>query len=59
MFNLIENTPIAELIPLGKGLFKGEAQDGNRVLSFVICMTNRGNIIVKRAVFRARNHAVA
>lgn len=59
MFNLIESTPIAELIPLGNGLFKGEAQDGNRVLSFVILMTNQGSIIVKRAVFRARNQAVA
>jgi hypothetical protein len=59
MFDLIEKTPISELVPLGKGLFKGEAQDGNRVLSFVICMTTQGNIIVKRAVFRARNQAVA
>jgi|DeeseametMP0441B_FD_contig_21_3353403_length_629_multi_4_in_0_out_0_2 hypothetical protein len=59
MINLIENTPIADLIPLGNGLFKGEAQDGNRTLSFVISMTRLGNVIVKSAVFRVSNQAVA
>lgn len=58
MFDLIEKTPISELIPLGKGLFRGEAQDGNRTLCFVIKMTSKGQVIVKQAVFRVFNQTL-
>ena len=59
MFNLIQNTLISDLIPLGDGQFKGEAQDGNRTLSFVITMTIKGQVFVKKAVFRVRRQATA
>jgi len=59
MFNLIQKTLISDLIPLGDGQFKGEAQDGNRTLSFVITMTIKGQVFVKEAVFRVHRQATA
>jgi len=59
MFDLINKTPIASLIPLGDGMFEGNAQSGNRTLSFVVKMTGQGQVLVKKAVFRVRRQAAA
>lgn len=59
MFNLINSARIADMTPLGNGRFKGEAQEGNRTLKFVITMTSKGRVLVNEAVFRVVGQATA
>lgn len=54
MFGVIERTPIADLIPLGEGLFRGEGESGNQIVRFLIRLGKDGRVYVLRAVVRSR-----
>jgi len=54
MIGVIEKTPIADLIPLGKGLFRGEGEQGNQTIRFLIRLDKDGRVYVLRAVVRSK-----
>ncbi|WP_158499515.1 MULTISPECIES: hypothetical protein [Marinobacter] len=54
MIGVIEKTPIADLIPLGKGLFRGEGELGNQTIRFLIRLGKDGRVYVLRAVAKSK-----
>lgn len=59
MIGVIERTPLADLIPLGEGFFKGEGVSGNRHVRFVIRLSKDGRVFVARVTETNRNANVA
>jgi hypothetical protein len=59
MIGVIERTPIAELIPLGHGFFKGEGALGHRLVRFVIRLSNDGQVFVIRVTETCQTRDVA
>ena len=59
MTGVITATPIAELVPLGNGYFRGERQTANRIVRFVVRLTPNGRVLVSQASERATNPVAA
>lgn len=54
MIGVIERTPIADLIPLGNGLYKGQGVSGIREVRFLIRLSKNGQVFVIRVIETCR-----
>lgn len=49
MIGVIEKTPLASLVPLGNGYFRGQGRYLNRQVRFVVRLTKNGRVLVCKA----------